>query len=497
MLLDHMTSFYDKTDFDLEFLTAAATTLRTDSLRGEMANRARILQTLLQSTDKPEKGAYNCTFSERPLGISLVLQKIDGERNFVVSKVNPGTLNVVVVGDELLKINGTRVVAAWELQRVSLELKGAPFPVTLTMKRRGENSPVEQIVYACHELNQQRDIGGRLGNLLFQYASALGTAHIAGAKFKHTYHWLFLPFKGIQVPELSCPGQLVEMQELGPCRFDDASSKQLQQRNTSAFVMLGFRQSWKYFAPIEGIIREHFQFTEYYSTKAQNFLRDIAIKENYKQPLFVGVHIRAGDLLQHSYFGSIAHAVHRGAFFKRAHDYFTSKYEGSELIFIICGDQPDYAKSLWPFNSSYSVPNEVSDGSLFVDMASLSLCNHTIITWGSFGWWSAWLAGGDVIYSRELVESYAGDLPLGTFDLYDFIPPKWIGISTDGEEEVARSGGAPGEHSSCDSSESSYDEQLCSQYKWEQEELERERQEDSAKRAKELEEQALSRERAR
>ncbi|XP_052280959.1 galactoside alpha-(1,2)-fucosyltransferase 1-like [Dreissena polymorpha] len=34
-----------------------------------------------------------------------------------------------------------------------------------------------------------------------------------------------------------------------------------------------------------------------------------------------------------------------------------------------------------------------------VDMAVLSLCDHTIVSTGTFGWWAAWLAGGTTIIS--------------------------------------------------------------------------------------------------
>ncbi|XP_037083884.1 galactoside alpha-(1,2)-fucosyltransferase 2-like [Pollicipes pollicipes] len=45
-----------------------------------------------------------------------------------------------------------------------------------------------------------------------------------------------------------------------------------------------------------------------------------------------------------------------------------------------------------------------SDASEAVDLATLALCNHTILTYGTFGYVSAFLAGGDVLaptgYSR-------------------------------------------------------------------------------------------------
>jgi galactoside 2-L-fucosyltransferase 1/2 len=34
----------------------------------------------------------------------------------------------------------------------------------------------------------------------------------------------------------------------------------------------------------------------------------------------------------------------------------------------------------------------------------LSMCNHTIITVGSFGWWSAWLANGTTVYFKDVAK---------------------------------------------------------------------------------------------
>ena len=31
-------------------------------------------------------------------------------------------------------------------------------------------------------------------------------------------------------------------------------------------------------------------------------------------------------------------------------------------------------------------------------MAVLTLCDHSILSIGTFGWWSAWLTGGKVVY---------------------------------------------------------------------------------------------------
>nr|XP_027226115.1 galactoside 2-alpha-L-fucosyltransferase 2-like [Penaeus vannamei] len=39
-----------------------------------------------------------------------------------------------------------------------------------------------------------------------------------------------------------------------------------------------------------------------------------------------------------------------------------------------------------------------SGKSAFEDMALLSSCNHSIVTMGSYGFWTGYLAGGEVVY---------------------------------------------------------------------------------------------------
>ncbi|CAF4008239.1 unnamed protein product [Adineta steineri] len=60
------------------------------------------------------------------------------------------------------------------------------------------------------------------------------------------------------------------------------------------------------------------------------------------------------------------------------------------------------------------------------DLAILALCQHSIITSGSLGWWSAFLAGGNVTY-------HVSDMPnqSTTYDCNSAnYLPSWLPIST-------------------------------------------------------------------
>ncbi|VDH94561.1 Hypothetical predicted protein, partial [Mytilus galloprovincialis] len=53
-------------------------------------------------------------------------------------------------------------------------------------------------------------------------------------------------------------------------------------------------------------------------------------------------------------------------------------------------------------------------------------CNHTTITVGSFGWWSGWLAGGEVTYFKWPATPGSGLET--TMNYTDYFYTGWIGL---------------------------------------------------------------------
>ncbi|KAL3871028.1 hypothetical protein ACJMK2_039052 [Sinanodonta woodiana] len=101
--------------------------------------------------------------------------------------------------------------------------------------------------------------------------------------------------------------------------------------------------------------------------------------------------------------------------------YFREKY--SSIVFIIVSDDISWCKENIKINYD-KVFSKFDDP--MVDMAMLSVCDHMIITSGTFGWWGAWLAGGDVVYFKgfprpgsEIDQGMCHD---------DYYPPQWIGM---------------------------------------------------------------------
>jgi galactoside 2-L-fucosyltransferase 1/2 len=68
------------------------------------------------------------------------------------------------------------------------------------------------------------------------------------------------------------------------------------------------------------------------------------------------------------------------------------------------------------FLSTYTDPN--------IDLAILTMCDHTIITSGSFGWWAGWLAGGMVVYYKGFPKP---NTSMGNcLNHSDYYLPNWI-----------------------------------------------------------------------
>ena len=61
------------------------------------------------------------------------------------------------------------------------------------------------------------------------------------------------------------------------------------------------------------------------------------------------------------------------------------------------------------------------------DFVLLASCQHVIMSVGSFGYWAAFLAGGDVVYYKDHYVKGSWKSK-GYRDRFQF-PPEWIAIS--------------------------------------------------------------------
>ncbi|KAK2170852.1 hypothetical protein NP493_1130g00052 [Ridgeia piscesae] len=93
----------------------------------------------------------------------------------------------------------------------------------------------------------------------------------------------------------------------------------------------------------------------------------------------------------------------------------------SRVHFVVCSDDISWCRE----NLSRQKNLSFSEGKSYrVDLAILSLCNHTLTTVGTFGWWAGWLAGGVTTYYRNFAPKSA--IAYKGLNIADHFWPNWI-----------------------------------------------------------------------
>ena len=118
----------------------------------------------------------------------------------------------------------------------------------------------------------------------------------------------------------------------------------------------------------------------------------------------VGIHVRRGDR-------GHAFKLAPQEYFIKAMHYFRQKYHNVHFI-VASEDHKWVRENLGQFRNVSLLP---AGSSAATDMAVMTLCDHVIMTLGSYGFWSAFLAQGEVIY-------YNGH------DHYEYFPKHWIAM---------------------------------------------------------------------
>ncbi|GIY00552.1 galactoside alpha-(1,2)-fucosyltransferase 1 [Caerostris darwini] len=201
----------------------------------------------------------------------------------------------------------------------------------------------------------------------------------------------------------------------------------LEDRNipaTSNFID-GFRYpcSYTFFDHAQDEIRREFQFSEDLQRHARKVLSKANVN-SLKNPTYVAIHVRRGDY-QKRWLDIFKGVAVNKEYFQKALEYFRNKYQ--RLVFVVVSDD-----RLWCINHLSGIlgvyVTEEAPTPMH-DLAVMAHCNHTIMTYGTFGFWGAYLAGGDVVYFDKFLE------PNTSFTKNNFIfdkmyPPRWKGIVT-------------------------------------------------------------------
>ncbi|CAF3663939.1 unnamed protein product [Rotaria socialis] len=108
-----------------------------------------------------------------------------------------------------------------------------------------------------------------------------------------------------------------------------------------------------------------------------------------KWTTWIGIHVRRLDFF-HLNFSSSEQYL----FF--AVKYYRKRYPNAS--FIVASDDKGYCRNLFHDQANvFITPESFSEVD---DLITLSFCQHSIITGGTFGWWAAYLANGYVIHDK-------------------------------------------------------------------------------------------------
>ncbi|XP_069597298.1 galactoside alpha-(1,2)-fucosyltransferase 2-like [Ranitomeya imitator] len=187
----------------------------------------------------------------------------------------------------------------------------------------------------------------------------------------------------------------------------------------------GFVYSWTFYHHIKKELLQEFIFHDFVKDETNAYLTQV--RDNRTNVTFVGVHVRRGDYVK--LFAQQKRGVLADKnYLQNATDYFRRKYQNP--IFVVTSNGMDWCKK--NINNSLGdvyFAGDGKEGSPGRDFAILAHCNHTIMTFGSFGIWAAYLAGGEAIH---LTNYSAPDSSYLKYVKYEAIYlPEWIAVPAD------------------------------------------------------------------
>jgi galactoside 2-L-fucosyltransferase 1/2 len=194
-------------------------------------------------------------------------------------------------------------------------------------------------------------------------------------------------------------------------------TEQLPDRNVSLTVFL---QSWKYFIHVEDQLRIDFTFKQRTIDKARRFLNS-KIPPEWRDLDFVrvAIHVRRGDYVNKG-LQSFGWALPEPDYFNRSMAYFADCLPRIQFV-VLSNDMKWCRRNIFGPNVVYSGFRNPTD-----DMAIASLCDHAIISIGSYGWWAAWFANGVTVTQKNFPTPKSKLLK--KLSRTDYYKPDWVAL---------------------------------------------------------------------
>ena len=275
--------------------------------------------------------------------------------------------------------------------------------------------------------------GGRFGNILFEFASTYGLARttnhdpgFSAGFLKHLKTVFNLSLKPVEIPR----GIKVINERFFGRFFPKRIPGSLG--NKTNIAVNGFLQVRQYFMAYEKDLRRMLTIKPALIEKAQGMLNktireyfleeDNSTKEGLSEfvsnATYVAIHVRVGDLLASG--KNPKYRIASKSYIVKAMKYFKDRY--SNVLFIACSDSQN-----WLEKRLISYPNVIilpATKDFRIHFTALTLCDHTIMTVGTFGWWAAWFAQGTTVYYNRPFKENGGLYKASNQS--DMFLPQWI-----------------------------------------------------------------------
>ena len=185
-------------------------------------------------------------------------------------------------------------------------------------------------------------------------------------------------------------------------------------------VLRGSFRSWKYFHKYKALLDYQFVFDEQiYEQAVKNLLPVIRGKNN--STVLVGVHVSRQEALKPG-LASYGYIPADKRYFEHAFASMNEKY--ASVAYFIVGDDLSWCRQAFANITDATFVESVNSA---VDLATLSLADHLILSVGSLGWWAAYLSDvRDVIYYKHWPKPQSGMAQV--YSHRDYFLPHWTAM---------------------------------------------------------------------
>lgn len=294
--------------------------------------------------------------------------------------------------------------------------------------------------------NQQREVyymtyepRGRLGNRIFQMAALFATSRIVNK----------VPVLARTSP-LRRTFDIDDMMVIDYSQFEPNSTHHgigsasiyhqsiYDVRNvTDNVTLVGSFQSWKYFIRFESEFRTFLKFQPSLTDEASVVLEAIRAEVfplsnsssavTRREVVYVGVHVRHWEDHKRRNLTREGFVEPDLAYYSRAMALFNSIFPNKQVVFITSSNNITRTSYEFANIANVTIRYMSPENSPSLDLAVLSMCNHSIISVGTFSWWAGFLANGMTVYYENYPRP--GSSLAGRFSRYDYYMPHWIPLN--------------------------------------------------------------------